>query len=117
MRNRSRARCYIFVTNWRRRSCSALGATGLKWHETIQSLICFFIITKAFAGTDGAVYLWLTDNKGKSIGPIRLQEKGDPFERGQSNRIQMELPVTLRPLMKITVSVKDGKTFLLRPEV
>ena len=72
---------------------------------------------KAFAGTDGAVYLWLTDNKGKSIGPIRLQEKGDPFERGQSNRIQMELPVTLRPLMKITVSVKDGKSLLLKTVV
>ena len=43
------------------------------------------------AGTDANVEIWLTDQTGKTAGPIKITEKGDAMERGQSNPITINL--------------------------
>ena len=43
------------------------------------------------AGTDANVEIWLTDQTGKTAGPIKITEKGDAMERAQSNPITINL--------------------------
>ena len=55
---------------------------------------------RQMAGTDANVEIWLTDQTGKTAGPIKITEKGDAMERAQSNPITINLISELKGIFE-----------------
>ena len=82
---------------------------------------CVVTSDKRGAGTDANVTIWLTDSNGKTIGAMikeeefrrvrqikRIKKGGDAMERGQSNKIAINLIDKLADVYKVQIQ-HDGK--------
>ena len=69
---------------------------------------CVVTSDKRGAGTDANVTIWLTDSNGKTAGAMIKEEGGDAMERGQSNKIAINLIDQLADVYKVQIQ-HDGK--------